>query len=220
MSTFDAVYRRGMKLPLVCIALATLVSPAAAEDTGMKLMGLVMRCPAISSDGKHVAIYSMARGSEKGSMTSLAVFSPSGKQEQRIGVVPPATDAAKAEAAATKIVKILDDGGYKRMSRVAQASEDNQKLTYAVKLTSEDVALDVKVKDRKVSITGTRAGKALAPITLKLAAKDGACKKTDAYGIANTQAGYDTQTQLFAFSVQAEEGGSVCHAHDFVVTLK
>jgi hypothetical protein len=148
------------------------------------------------------------------------VFDPKGKEEQRIGVVPPATDFAKAGVAASKIMKLLDDGGYKRMSRVAQKSEDRQKLTYSAKLTSEDVELVVQIKDRKVSITGTRAGKALAPVTVKLGATDGACKKASAYDIANTQAGYDTKTQLFAFSVQAEEAESVCHAHDFVVTLK
>lgn len=186
----------------------------------MKLMGLIMRCPAISSDGKHVAIYAMAGSAEPGSKTSLAVFSPTGKQEQRIGVVPPATDVTKAEAAATKIVKLLDDGGYKRMSRVARASEDLQALTYSTKLTSEDVELEVLVKDRKVSIKGLRAGKALAPITLKLGAKDGSCKKVKAYAIANTQAGFDAKTGLFAFSVQAEEADSVCGSHDFVVALK
>lgn len=209
-----------MKLLLSCVALVALVSPARAEDPGMKLMQLMMRCPAISSDGKHVAIYSMSGSSEQGSATSLAVFDATGKAEQRIGVVPPVKDAAKADAAATKIVKLLDSGGYKRMARVAQKSEDRQKLTYAAKLTSEDVVLDVKIKDRKVSITGTRAGKTLAPIAVDLAAKDGACKKVAAYGIANTQAGYDTKTHLFAFSVQAEEADSVCHAHDFVVELK
>ncbi|MBL9017066.1 MAG: hypothetical protein JNL83_22965 [Myxococcales bacterium] len=209
-----------MKLGIVALTLATLAVPARAQDTGMKLMGLVMRCPAISSDGKHVALYSMAGSTEPGSKTSLAVFSAAGKLEQRIGVVPPATDAAKAEAAATKIVKLLDDGGYKRMSRVARASEDRQKLTYSTKLTSEDVELEVVVKNRKVTITGTRAGTALAPVTVKLGAKDGTCKKAEAYDLANTQAGYDPKTQLFAFSVQAEEARSVCGAHDFVVTLR
>jgi hypothetical protein len=54
-----------MKL-LSCVALVALTSPAVADDPGMKLMGLIMRCPAISSDGKHVAIYSMAGSNEKG----------------------------------------------------------------------------------------------------------------------------------------------------------
>ncbi len=209
-----------MKVGIVAVALAALASPARAEDPGMKLMGLVMRCPAISSDGKHVAIYSMAGSTEPGSTTSLAVFSGAGKEEQRIGVVPPATDVAKADAAATKIVKLLDDGGYKRMSRVAQVSDKWDKLNYTAKYTTEDVELDVVVKARKVTITGKRAGKALAPVTVKLAAKDGTCKKAENYGIANTQAGFDAKTGLFAFSVQADEASTVCASHDFVVTLK
>ncbi|MBA3406228.1 MAG: hypothetical protein H0U13_16355, partial [Gemmatimonadaceae bacterium] len=49
-----------------------------------------------------------------------------------------------------------------------------------MKLTSEDVTLDVKIENRKVSITGTRAGKTLAPIAVDLAAKDGGCKKVAA----------------------------------------
>lgn len=207
-----------MKLTVFGIALA-LAAPAHADDTGTKLIGFMMRCPGISADGKHVALYTMAGSSEANTKTSLAVFGVNGKEEQRIGVVPPVTSTAKAAAAVAKISTLLDTGGYKRMSRVAQTSEVSQKLTYSAKLTSEDVVLDVKVKDRKVSITGTRAGKAFAPVAVELAAKDGPCKKVADYGIANTQAGYDVKTKLFAFSVQASENDSVCHSHDFVVEL-
>ena len=209
-----------MKLSIACLAVLFATNAVADDDPAMQLMGVMMRCPAVSADGKHVALYSQDPGSEKGAMTSLAVFSPKGAVEQRISVVPPNADVAKATTAAAKITKLLDDGSYKRMARVKQIANETDKTKLSAKFESEDVALDVKLVDRKLSITGTRAGKKLAEISKKLPAKDGRCPSVDGYSIANTQAGYDPKSKLFAFSVMAEQGGAVCFAHDFVVTLK
>ena len=186
----------------------------------MQLMTAMMRCPAISSDGKHVAIYSNDPGTEKDAMTSLAVFDGAGKVEQRISVVPPNTDAARAKAAAAKVVKLLDSGGYKRMSRVARVSETANKTTYATKLESEGVEIELGVANRKLTVNATRGGKKLAVVTRTLAAKDGACKSVDAYGLSNTMAGYDAKSGELAFSITARQGDQICFSHDFVVTLK
>jgi len=190
------------------------------DDTGMQLMGVMMRCPAISADGKHVAIYASDPGKEKGAMTSLVVFSPKGKVEQQISVVPPATDAVKAKAAAAKITKLLDDGKYQRMSRVARVSDTTDKTKFTMQLKSEDVVIDLALADKKLTISGTRDGKKLkAVVKLKLG-KDGPCPSVDGYSLANTTAGYDKATQLFAFSINAEHDSAVCFAHDYVVGLK
>jgi hypothetical protein len=210
-----------MKLSLACIA-ALALAPSVAradDDPGMQIMTIMMRSPAISADGKHVAIYSSDGGSEKGANTSLAVFGKSGKLEQRISIVPPAVDVARAKAAVAKIAKLLDAGGYQRMSRVARGSEARQKTTYTTHLTSEDVELDLAIAQRKVTVTATRAGKKLASVTRALPAKDGPCTQTDAFDVANTMAGYDAKTKQLAFSVQVWQGDAGCFGHDFVVTL-
>jgi hypothetical protein len=213
---------RGMKLVFPClVALAATSTLARADDDpGMQLMTVMMRCPAISADGKHVAIYSENPGSEKDAMTSLAVFGATGTVEQRISVVPPVKDVARAKAGAAKIVKLLDDGKYKRMSRVAQISESTKKTSFTMQVSSEDVVLDLHLENRKLAITGKRGGVALASISVGLGPKDGACKSVEAYSLANTMAGYDAKTGQFAFSIQAEHDKEICFAHDFVITFK
>jgi hypothetical protein len=208
-----------MKLVIACLVVTTSLARA-DDDPGMQLMTVMLRCPAISSDGKHVAIYGSDPGTEKDAMTSLAIFGPAGTVETRISVVPPNTDKTRAKAAAAKLVKLLDDGGYKRMSRVARVSEKLDKTKFSTHLTSEDIALDVQLADRKLTITGTRRGEHLVPHSLTLGATDGPCKKVTAYGLANTMAGFDPKTGLFAFSIDAEENATVCFAHAFVVTLE
>lgn len=212
-----------MKLLLACLAsVAALTANAHAdEDPGMQLMGVMMKTPAISADGKHIAIYSHDPGKEKDAKTSLAVFgSKKGNLEQRISVVPPNTDAERAKTAAAALLKVLDDGKYKRMSRVARVSAEAKKTDYATQLKSEDIVIDVRLVSRKLEVAASRDGKKLKGASKKLPAKDGACEAVDGYGIANTMAGYDVTTGAFAFSITAEEAGSVCFSHEFVVTLK
>lgn len=203
-----------------CVLLAALSIARADDNPGMQLMGLMMRCPAISADGKHVAIYSYDPAGDHDAKTSLAVLGASGTVEQRVAIVPPATDMARAKATADRLVKLLDDGGYKRMSRVVGLSQERGK-TYKAKLNSEDVVIDVSVTGRKVNVRATRDGKALAPVTRSLAAKDGPCKAVTGYSLLSTAAGFDAKTGLFAFSIVAADAGNpACFSHDFVVTLE
>jgi len=208
-----------MKLALAAALVAIATIARADDDPGMQLMTVMMRTPAISADGKHVAVYNEDPGAEKDAKTSLGIFGAAGALEQRISVVPPNTDVAKAKVAAAKLVKLLDDGGYKRMSRVARVSEKTDKTTYATELKSEDVVVAIALAKRKLEITGTRAGKKLAPIAIALPA-DGPCKTVDTYGLANTMAGYDAKTGQLAFTLQAWQHDQVCFAHGLVVTLK
>ena len=211
-----------MKKTLLLLALTGVAHAdrVPSDDPGFQLMQVMMRCPAISADHKHVAIYASDPGKEKGAKTSLIVFSPGGKVEKQISVVPPATDEAKAKAAAATITKLLDDGKYQRMSRVQRVSDTSEKTKFTMQLKSEDVVIDLALADKKLTITGTRDGKKLkSKIQLKLP-KDGPCTSVDAYSLANTTAGYDKGTQLFAFSINAEHESAVCFAHDFVVGLK
>src|SRR5437016_4183463 len=125
-------------LRLVCLVTLASIPLAHADDNpAMALMAMNMRCPAISADGKHVAIYSLDPGTDKDAKTSLAVFD-AGVVADRMSIVPPAIDVARAKAAAAKLTKLLDDGGYKRMSRVARVSGGSDKLTYKAQLKSED----------------------------------------------------------------------------------
>jgi len=204
----------------VIVALLVLTSLARADDAAMQLMQVMMRCPAMSADGKHVAIYSTAPGDDAGSRTSLAVFDATGKLEQRISVVPPAVDATRAAADAAKVTKLLDDGKYKRMSKIASNGGVVDKKTYTTDLSSEDVKLALKIVDRKVAITGTRGGKKLAPISFALPAKDGPCKTSDTFDVANGSAGYDKTSHLLAFEVMVSSGDTVCFAHSYVIALK
>ena len=185
-----------MKLALAAALVAIATIARADDDPGMQLMTVMMRTPAISADGKHVAIYNEDPGAEKDAKTSLGIFGAAGALEQRISVVPPNTDVAKAKVAAAKLVKLLDDGGYKRMSRVARVSEKTDKTTYATELKSEDVVVAIALP------------------------ADGPCKTVDTYGLANTMAGYDAKTGQLAFTLQAWQHDQVCFAHGLVVTLK
>ena len=209
-----------MKLVLAAalVLTSTTTVAQAEDDPGMQLMTVMMRTPAISADGKHVAIYNEDPGTEPDAKTSLGIFGSAGALEQRISVVPPNTDAAKAQVAAGKLVKLLDDGGYQRMSRVARVSEKTAKTTYATTIKSEDVIVEIALAKRKLKITGTRAGKKLAPLSLALP-PDGPCKKVESYGLANTMAGYDVKTGQLAFTLQAWQRDQVCFAHGFVVKL-
>lgn len=214
---------RRMKILLGALtALVATTSLAHADDPGMQLITLMMKTPAISADGKHIAIYSTGPGgdADPAVKTSLAVFDAGGKLEQRIGVVPPATDAAKTKAAVEKINKLIDDGGYKRMSRIKQDSNNQSKTGgFTAKVESEDVVMELALEKRKLTINATRAGKKLAPVTVALPAKDGACKKVDSFSFANTVAGYNAPGKQFAFEIGAFEGDSQCFAHAFVVVL-
>ena len=210
------------------LSLVLVPALARADDTAMALMQIQMACPAISADGKHVAIFSLSPGTDKDAKTSLVVFDGT-TPGARISIVPPVKDATRAKAAADKIVKLLVDGKYQRMSRVQRASGKAVRHDSATapapsmteQLASEDVVIDVSVADRKVELAPTRAGKKLAAIHLALPAKDGPCTSLVGYSIANTGAGFDAKTGLFAFSVLIEQaGGSICYAHDFVVTVK
>lgn len=203
-------------------ALVALVAfPALADDPGMTLTMVMMRSPAMSADGKHIALYSDAPGDEKDSKTSLAVFGSNGKLEMRIGVVPPAVDMQRATADAAKVMKVLNDGSYARMGRMASKGGAADKSGgYSIDLSSGDVAFTLKIANRKVSITGTRGEKKLKPIELALPAKDGTCTGETTFSVANTMAGYDPKSQLFAFEVIVFAGDSGCFAHPFVVALK
>jgi hypothetical protein len=201
------------------VVVALLTGRAHADDTAMQLMQVMMRCPAISSDGKHVAIYSLAAVKNPDAKTSLVVFGPTGKVEQRIEVVPPATHAERAKADAANVTKLLDDGGYKRMSRVAEKNAKSDKASFTAQLSSEDLTLDVKIAKRKVTLTGTRGGKKVKAIT-KTLPKDGPCKAVDFYSLANTMAGFDAASGLFAFQITATEKDTVCFSHEFVVAVK
>lgn len=209
-----------MKLALACLLLAATSSLARADDIGMRIIQVMMRFPAVSADGKHIAVYSIAAGDEKVAKTSVVVFGAKGKLEQRIPIVPPNTDRAQAEADIAKVTKLLDDGGYKHLSRMAQEGGKLDKQgTYTVTLKSEDVAIDIKIAKRKVSLTGTRGKTKLKPITFTLPAKDGPCAKSDSFGVANTLAGYDKPSKQLAFAVDVTAGMDVCFAHEYVVTL-
>jgi hypothetical protein len=209
---------------LLTLSIATtLLAPAAAraeDDPGMLLMGAMMRTPAVSADGKHLAIYSVDPGGGDGARTSLAVFDAAGKLEQRIPLVPPAVDRARASAGAARITQLLRDGGYKRMGAMARGATKADGTTYATQLKHEELVVELRVAERKVELRATRDGKPLAPITRALPAGDGPCASVDAYTVANTTAGYDAKSGALAFSISAQRGAEVCFGHDFVVVLK
>ena len=211
-----------MKRSIACLAAlaATTTAARADDDPGMQIMSLMMKLPAMSSDGKHIAIFSQDPGSDKAAMTSVAVFSTAGKLEKRIPVVPPATDVKKAKAAVAKINALLTAGGYARMARIAQEANKYEKPNFSLTLSSEGISFDIKFEARKLEIKPTKDGATLPTITKKLPAKDGRCKKPDAFSLSNTQAGFDAKSGAFAFSIDVEQGGEVCFAHNFVVTIK
>ncbi|HEY4057255.1 MAG TPA: hypothetical protein VGM39_11640 [Kofleriaceae bacterium] len=209
------------KIALALVGVVASVGVVQADDDpGMAVMQLMMRSPGISKDGKHVAMYSMDSSKEKDTMTSFIVFSAAGKEEKRVGVVPPNTDAKRTMKAVESINKIWTDGGYVRMSRVAIANEKRDKTSYEADLSSEDVAVHVAFNKDTVELTGTRGDAKLAPVKQKLGKTTRKCKAPDDYGVVNTISGYDKTTKLFAFALQASQGADVCAEYDFVVTLK
>lgn len=205
----------------VLLAIAVVPSLARADDPGMQLMMMMMRLPAMSADGKHLALFSEAPGDDKAAKTSLAVFGVDGKLEQRLSIVPPVVDVERATADVAKVAKLLDDGKYQRMSRVSsKGGVQDKNGGFSIELASEDVALTLKITGRKISITGTRADKKLAPVTFALPPKDGTCGSSGSFSVANTMAGYDKKSQLLAFGVSVFSGDTGCFGHDFVIPLK
>lgn len=182
-------------------------------------MQLMMKSPGISKDGKHVSMYSIDPSTEKDTKTSFIVFSAAGKEEKRVGVVPPNTDAAKTTKAVAAINKLVEAGSYTRMSRVAIANEKGDKTTYDTDLSSEDVAVHVSLAKSTVEITGTRGDAKLAAIKKPLGKIHSKCD-VDSWGVVNTLSGYDKTTKLFAFALQGSHGSDVCAEYDYVVVLK
>jgi hypothetical protein len=202
------------------VLVVVVASVARADDPAMQVMQIMTRCPAISADGKHVALFSVAPGEDRRSKTSLAVFGIKGKLEKRLPFVPPDVDVEQASYDASKAVKFLDAGKYRRMALMASKGGTTDGAAYSIDLSSEDVAFTLKVVDRKVTITGTRGEKKLAPVNLTLPKDDGMCVTTDSFSVANTMAGYDKKSKVFAFEVAVTSKDTQCFGHDFVVTLK
>jgi hypothetical protein len=209
-------------LALALVALAPTFAAAdefkipTSEET---LMNLIMRCPGISADGKHVVMFSLTAVKEKKAKTSFVEFDTKGKVEKRFEIVPPVVDPDRAKTDVWAAAKEFVDGGFKRMSVVAEKDDKHEGANFSGQYTSEDVVLDIKLVKRKLTIDGTRAGKKLATIT-KTLPKEAGCKAVDYYSLTNTASGFDPTSGTFAFQISASNGSSVCSSHEFVVPLK
>jgi hypothetical protein len=188
---------------------------ASADDFTTAITRLMMGTPAISADGKTIALYSFAPGREPDAKTSLVIFNGT-RERERLGIVPSGIDAARARTSAASATRKID--GMKRMARVAKG-EETWGPKYEVALTSSGTELHLSIVDRRVTVTAKRDGRD-ARAEVALAAKDGGCRDVKGYSISNTMAGFDDKTGLFAFSVEVEDKtGTTCFAHDFVVQL-
>ncbi len=216
----------------VLALLLSLHRPAAAEvtdDPGMRIMRIMMMSPSISADGKEVAIYSFDPGKVKGAKTSLAVFGAAGALKKRLSIVPPMVDLERSKGTAMEAALTLTGSRFARMGLVAKKAITNvqhvkagdPKASLDVTLSSGDATFKVHVADRVATVTATRAGKSVAPITLKLGKSSGTCGPVIGYTIQNTLAGFDETSGALALSVDLEDANSpTCFGYDFVASIK
>ena len=210
------------------LALALLVPVAASGDVAKQAMQVQLLSPAISADGKQVAIASLDPGGEAGASGSLALFDGAGALKRRIALFAPARDPERARKSYAQAAKILEDGAFRRMGRVKRNSERtalrrapaDPPPSFQGVFSQGDFGFTINVADGKARLEAMKGSRRLGTWSLRLG-KEAPCGDVAGYSISPTRAGFEAERRVFAFSVYAEtNAGDVCFSHDYVVAMK
>ncbi|MBI5480626.1 MAG: hypothetical protein HY906_17345 [Deltaproteobacteria bacterium] len=209
----------------VCALLAPV---AGGADPARQAMQVQLLSPAISGDGKQVAIASLNPAGEAGASGSLALFDGAGVLRRRIALFAPARDAERARKSYAEAAKILEEGAFRRMGRVKRNSErtalrrapSDPPPSFEGVFSQGDFGFTVRVADGKVRFEAMKGSRKLGTWSLKLG-KEAPCSDVAGYSVSPTRAGFEAERRLVAFSVYAEtKSGDVCFSHDYVVAMK
>jgi len=222
--------RESARRGAVCaaMALALVVAADARADVARQAMQVQLMSPAVSSDGKQVAIASLNPGGESGASGSLAVFDGAGALKRRIPLFAPARDAERARKSYAEATRILEEGAFRRMGRVKRNSERtalrrspaDPPPSFEGVFSQGDFGFTVRVADGKVRFEAMKGSRKLGTWSLGLG-KEPACGDVAGYSVSPTRAGFESDRRLFAFSVYAEtKSGDVCFSHDYVIAMK
>ncbi len=202
-------------------------APAGA-DVAQQAMQVQLLSPAVSADGKQVAIASLDPSGEAGASGSLALFDGAGVLKRRLPLFAPARDAERARKSYAQAAKILEEGGFRRMGRVKRNSERtalrrapaDPPPSFEGVFSQGDFGFTVRVGDGKVRFEAMKGTRKLGTWSLRLG-KEAPCSDVAGYSVSPTRAGFEADRRLFAFSVFAEtKSGDVCFSHDYVVAMK
>jgi hypothetical protein len=210
------------------VALALGGGAAVRADVARQAMQVQLLSPAVSGDGKQVAVASLDPAGEAGASGSLALYDGSGILKRRIPLFAPARDPERARRSYAEAAKVLEDGAFRRMARVKRNSErtalrrtpSDPPPSFEGVFSQGDFGFTVRVADGKVRFEAMKGSRRLGTWSLKLG-KDGKCSDVAGYSVSPTRAGFEADRRLFAFSVYAEtKDGDACFSHDYVVSLK
>jgi hypothetical protein len=223
---------RAVRLGAVGAALALACTLAGATtalaDVTKQAMQVQLLSPAISGDGKQVAIASLDPAGEAGASGSLALFDGAGALKRRIALLAPARDAERARKSYAEAAKLLEDGAFRRMGRVKRNSErtalrrmpSDPPPSFEGVFSQGDFGFTVQVAGGKVRFEAMKGSRKLGTWSLKLG-KEAPCSDVAGYSVSPTRVGFEAERRVFAFSVYAEtKSGDVCFSHDYVMVMK
>lgn len=204
-------------------------APRSSEGNPMVLaMKVMMISPAISSDGKFVAMHSTNPASDSDASGSLVVFNARGKEKKRMPLVPPARGMARSKATYEAADALLKKGGYKRMGRLSRSNDktvlkekpSDPPPSYQATFTQGDYVFDLKVTVGRIQVVAKRKGRKAGKKVVKFRTPRARCNQVTGYSVSPAKAGYDKSSGLFALSVLVESSGSICFSHELVWRVK
>ena len=216
------------RVALGSVLLASALCATAQADVAQQAMQVQLLSPAVSADGKQVAIASLDPAGETGASGSLALFDGAGVLKRRLALFAPARDAERARKSYAAAAKILEDGGFRRMGRVKRNSErtalrrapSDPPPSFEGVFSQGDYGFTVHVAGGKVRFEAMKGTRKIGTWSLRLG-KEAPCSDVAGYSVSPTRAGFEPDRRLFAFSVYAEtKSGDVCFSHDYVVAVK
>jgi hypothetical protein len=216
----------GRDLALVVLLLSATSWPSPAEgNPAMVAMKVLMISPALSADGRTVAMHSHDPTGTAGAAGSLVFFDGSGKELRRLPLVPPARDLARATQTYAAADLALTRGGYKRMGRVAitrgkdvqQRRPGDPPPSFAATFTQGEHTFAIEVTTGKVVVEVRRGTRTYSTTTIPFRTPTTRCAKVTGYSVSPTKVGFDLQFGLLAFSVLVEADGSTCFSHEYLL---
>jgi len=218
-------FHRPLGATLILAALAYALT--ARGDVVGEQIRLQLLSPAISGDGKTVAVASLDPGGVAGAVGSLALYDLGGNLKRRLPLTAAERDPERARRDYAAAQKVLDAGGYRRLGRLRQQSEHtivhrrigDPSPRFATVLSQGELGITVIVADRKLRVEAMRASRRLGPWTLQLATPAAACPAIGGYVVSPARAGLAGRTLVLSVFVTTPDG-STCFSHEAVLTLK
>ncbi|HEY3355764.1 MAG TPA: hypothetical protein VGQ83_21105 [Polyangia bacterium] len=214
----------------VLLGLAGLAAPPAARgDAAQDAMRLQLLSPAISGDGKTVAIVSLDPGDGPGASGSLALFDAGGALWRRLPLWAPQRDPRRAQTSYREATRLMDEAGFRRMGRLTRHAEKtivrhkpgDPAPRFEGLFSHGDYGVTVTVTGGTLKVEAKRGKRTLGPWTVAFATPPAACPAVAGYSVSPARAGLQAASRLLALSVVVEDAdGNACFSHEAVFPLK